>query len=239
MPREQNPSTRGPQPVINYGRQQQDSYQREYNINLRKTIIENICSLVMQHGVDLPVETIKEYVRTIWDMEGASSSQVRVSQMSSASSGGSSGSYATYTRRTTVNAIAHIPRPFLAAVLELKSKAKTRMTTNQLIVAIDRFYRTFKKLREIKELLSDVDLMKGRKPLSLMEEKRLLNSMFDAANLFYNEEMDFFIRAAEEIDSATPEALSTQELFAAPNSDDFINQLETSGGDFDSPNINQ
>ena len=150
--------------------QQQQPYSKNFNINLRKTIIENLCSLVVQHGSEMQVTEFKRCVGQVWD--------------SNTSSQGSSGG--------TLN----IPRPFLVAILELKGKAKTRLTTNQVVVACDRLYRVFKKLREIKALLGDITLMKSTKPLSVWEEKALIGSMYQSADsFFHHQEIDFFVDA--------------------------------------------
>ncbi len=147
---------------------------REYNFNLRKTIISSLCRLVVEHGADMLLMDFKSQVLQVWDMEP-------------------SGHNITMTGS----------RSLVAAVLELKGKAHSRLTTDQVGVAIDGLYRVFKKLREIKDLLSDITLMKGKKPLCIIEEKSMLRSLYESAHTLYCEEMECFIEAADAVEQGT------------------------------------
>lgn len=239
--------------------QQQQPYSKNYNINLRKTIIENLCSLVVQHGSDMQVNEFKRCVGQVWD--------------SNTSSPGSSGGHSETVRRLlgAQRAALNISRPFLVAILELKGKAKTRLTTNQVVVACDRLYRVFKKLREIKALLSDITLMKSTKPLSIWEEKALIGSMYQSADSFFHQEIDFFVDAppapqpqqqqerpgVEDVGSSQqgsgPNVGTSQDVYSpvlvnSPFHDsfghdfssplvDYVSPFEPESGESDSPNI--
>ena len=144
---------------------------REFNFNLRKTIISSLCRLVVEHGADMLLMDFKSQVLQVWDMPSATQFV---------------GS-----------------RSLVAAVLELKGKAHSRLTTDQVGVAIDGLYRVFKKLREIKDILSDITLMKGKKPLCIAEEKSMLRSLYESAHTLYCEEMECFIEAAEAVEQGT------------------------------------
>ncbi len=169
--------------------QQQQLYSKNYNINLRKTIIENLCSLVIQHGSDMQLSEFKRCVGQVWDSNAGQAERYPLSSQGSTSDG------------------LPIPRPLFVAILELKGKAKTRLTTNQVVVACDRLYRVFKKLREIKVLLSDITLMKSTKPLSVWEEKALIGSMYQSADsFFHHQEIDFFVDAPHPVDRPRPQA---------------------------------